>query len=308
MRRNAEPPASLILAPDAHTSLPLPSVEAFRRALGSLPVSSSWRNLTVCLWNARELDQYDLSPMDELIVNLHTEGAPVRTRLARGWSHEMPTGHLHLIPPSVPTAWKVGRELGFVSIHLPVSRIEGLTDDADQARRCMEEMRFRFGVRDQLLAAAAAALAREVRQPGERGSLYADHLADTILLHVLRNRSAAENDRRRLARGGLSSRALRIVRERIEGSLELGVTLADLAREVGLSRAHFARAFKDSMGITPHRFMTSRRIERAKGLLLRTDQPLADVAFEVGFSSQAHFTDQFRRVTGSTPLRFRLRR
>jgi AraC family transcriptional regulator len=174
-----------------------------------------------------------------------------------------------------------------------MSRIEGLTDDADQARRCMEEMRFRFGVRDQLLAAAAAALAREVREPGERGSLYADHLADTILLHVLRNRSVAENDRCREARGGLSSRALRIVRERIEDSLEPGATLADLAREVGLSRAHFARAFKVSMGITPHRFLTSRRIERAKGLLLRTDRPLADVAFEVGFSSQAHSQTRF---------------
>ena len=59
------------------------------------------------------------------------------------------------------------------------------------------------------------------------------------------------------------------------------------------------------MGMPPHQFMTLRRIERAKQLLLRTDQSLAEIALEVGFSSQAHFTDQFRRVTGSTPLRFR---
>jgi AraC-like DNA-binding protein len=55
----------------------------------------------------------------------------------------------------------------------------------------------------------------------------------------------------------------------------------------------------------PHQFMTSRRVERAKELLLRTDHSLAEIALEVGFSSQAHFTDQFRRATGSTPHRYR---
>ena len=59
------------------------------------------------------------------------------------------------------------------------------------------------------------------------------------------------------------------------------------------------------MGVAPHYFMTRRRIERAKELLLHSDQPLAEIALAVGFSSQAHFTDQFRKMTGSTPLRFR---
>jgi len=211
------------------------------------------------------------------------------------------------MPPSVPTTWKVGRELSFASIHFPLSRIEGLTDDDEQSRRWIEELRFRFGIHDPLIAAAATALAREVREPGEHASLFADQLADTILLHVLRTRSDGDAGQHREARGGLSSRAVRIVVEKIESTLSSGTTLGELAREVGLSRAHFARAFKTSMGVAPHSFMTRRRIERAKELLLQGDQPLADIALAVGFSSQAHFTDQFRRMTGSTPLRFRIR-
>jgi len=205
----------------------------------------------------------------------------------------------------MPTTWRVGRELGFVSIHFPSSRIEGVMGDDERARRWTERLGFRFGIRDPLVAATMSALAHEVRDPGERASLFADHLADVILLHVLRTGGGAEHADPREARGGLSSRALRRVRERIENGLANGVTLNDLAREVGLSRAHFARAFKTSTGVPPHQFVTSRRIERAKELLRHSDQPLADIALTVGFSSQAHFTDQFRRITGITPLRLR---
>jgi len=83
------------------------------------------------------------------------------------------------------------------------------------------------------------------------------------------------------------------------------MTISDLAREVGLSRAHFARAFKISMGVPPHHYVTACRVTRAKELLSKTDQPLADIALEVGFSSQAHFTNRFREYVELTPRQYR---
>jgi AraC family transcriptional regulator len=210
-----------------------------------------------------------------------------------------------VMPPSVATTWKAGRELSFVSIHFPVSRIEALAGDSAQSRRWIDNLGFRVGVRDPLVASAASALACEVRDPGDRTALFADHLADTILLQVLRTGRGTEPETRQQWHGGLSPRAIRIVREKIAEDLTVGLTIEDLSREVGLSRAHFARAFKLSMGMAPHQYVTACRVTRAKELLARTDAPLADIALEVGFSSQAHFTNRFRGFAQLTPAQYR---
>ncbi|MGH7805748.1 MAG: helix-turn-helix transcriptional regulator, partial [Candidatus Binatia bacterium] len=81
--------------------------------------------------------------------------------------------------------------------------------------------------------------------------------------------------------------------------------LDELAAEAGASRFHFARAFREATGVPPHRYLTLRRIERAKELLLQTEIPLVDVALASGFASQSHFTLRFRETVGVTPRRFR---
>ena len=83
------------------------------------------------------------------------------------------------------------------------------------------------------------------------------------------------------------------------------MSLSDLAAEAGTSRFHFARAFRNAMGVPPHRYLTLRRIERAKQLLHGTDLSLVDIALAVGFGSQSHFTLRFREAIGTTPRRFR---
>jgi AraC-like DNA-binding protein len=72
-----------------------------------------------------------------------------------------------------------------------------------------------------------------------------------------------------------------------------------------MSPSAFAHVFKRELGISPHRYLTTRRIEIAKHLLERTHFTLAQIALETGFSSQAHFTDRFREWTSQTPLQFR---
>jgi AraC-like DNA-binding protein len=74
-----------------------------------------------------------------------------------------------------------------------------------------------------------------------------------------------------------------------------------------LSEFHFARAFKQSLGVPPHRYLIQRRIARAAEIVKTTDKPLSEVALDVGFSDQSHFTRLFVRVTGETPRAFRHR-
>jgi transcriptional regulator GlxA family with amidase domain len=80
-----------------------------------------------------------------------------------------------------------------------------------------------------------------------------------------------------------------------------------LARVSGVSEAHFARSFKDAFGLPPHRYLLTRRIERAKALLRDTDLSITEIAFQTGWGSLGTFGRTFRDVTGESPRELRAR-
>jgi len=104
---------------------------------------------------------------------------------------------------------------------------------------------------------------------------------------------------------GLPRERLQRVYDYIEEHLDDRLTLADIAAVACLSPYHFSRSFKQAVGVSPHHYVMQRRIDRAKTLMRRTRQPLANIAQEVGFTDQSHLTSVFRRATGMTPARFR---
>jgi AraC-like DNA-binding protein len=83
------------------------------------------------------------------------------------------------------------------------------------------------------------------------------------------------------------------------------IGVADMAAAAGLSQAHFARAFRDAFGVTPHRYLLTRRLERAAALLRQTDRGVAEICMLVGLSSVGSFTTSFKRRFGRTPLAYR---
>ena len=87
----------------------------------------------------------------------------------------------------------------------------------------------------------------------------------------------------------------------MEQSLPKAVFLKDLADMVGLSEAYFARAFKTSTGVSPHRWYIAAKIQNAQKALLETSDTLAEVALATGFADQSHFTRTFRTITGFSP-------
>jgi AraC-like DNA-binding protein len=80
-----------------------------------------------------------------------------------------------------------------------------------------------------------------------------------------------------------------------------------LARVSGVSQAHFARSFKDAFGVPPHRYLLTRRIERAMALLRDTDLPIIEIAFQTGWESLGTFGRTFRDITGKSPSELRAR-
>jgi AraC-like DNA-binding protein len=106
-------------------------------------------------------------------------------------------------------------------------------------------------------------------------------------------------------RGGLPPGALRRVREFVSQRLAEKIELAHLADIAGLSVCHFSRAFKQSMGLPPHRYLMRERVAAAARLIRGTDRPLVEISLEVGFSDQSHFTRCFSDLMGATPRDYR---
>ena len=107
----------------------------------------------------------------------------------------------------------------------------------------------------------------------------------------------------RATQAGLDRRRLTRVLDYIGYNLEDDLTLAGLASIACLSRFHFFRAF--AVGRPPHHYVSAKRLELAKQLLGKGDQPLADIALTLKFSCQANFTRAFREATGQTPAQYR---
>ena len=111
----------------------------------------------------------------------------------------------------------------------------------------------------------------------------------------------------RRRRAALPKWRLRRAVDYIEAHLDGTVTLAALAKAVGLTAMHFAAQFRAATGIRPHEYLLRRRIARAQELLHAPNARLVEVALDVGFQTQAHFTTVFKRFTGTTPHQWRLR-
>ena len=102
-------------------------------------------------------------------------------------------------------------------------------------------------------------------------------------------------------------RRLLRARDRMDAASHEEWPVARLASVSGVSEAHFARAFKQAFGAPPHRYLLTRRIERASALLRDTDLPIIDIAFDTGWNSLGTFGRTFRDVTGESPGDFRAR-
>ena len=185
---------------------------------------------------------------------------------------------------------------------LPTSLIE------DSARAMGVESRilecFRPGMfYDAAVDHLGAMAVLEVETGGPGSSLQLDAIGAILCVDLLRCAAGAQE--RRPWQGGLADWQVRRVRDCIAARLQENPSLASLAREVGLSQYHFVRAFKQSTGQSPHRYLLRCRLERAKEMLARIDNSIADIAAHVGYDDPTQLARLFRMELGITPSAYR---
>jgi AraC family transcriptional regulator len=145
----------------------------------------------------------------------------------------------------------------------------------------------------------------ELQSGGIMGRLYVESLTQVLVIHLLRHYSEAaqiitpQNT-------NLTHTQLQQAIEYIHTNLDRDLSLSQIASVINISPTYFASLFKRATGISPHQYVIQQRVERAKLLLSKTDSAIADIALQVGFSSQSHLTQQFKRLTGVTPRQVRL--
>jgi AraC family transcriptional regulator len=158
-----------------------------------------------------------------------------------------------------------------------------------------------IGLEDEILASVIRAITAEVLKGGHSGSRFADAMLTVIATQLLRLFGAANV----APKGGITGRQLRLVMDFVDSKLDHEISVGDLAQVAGLSEAHFSRAFKQTAGTTPVKFVAERRLERAKRLLADTPDSIIQIALTCGFSDQAHFSRSFQQAFGVTPSALR---
>ena len=246
----------------------------------------------------------------EICVALHDSESVVTRRAAGVEDRRVASrGTIWLSPPG----WQegsleiAGDHSGILHIYLPLCRFSPSNLGTDVGSPGVSVLSYEHAFEDPLLAEIAHAIASEMQAPTSVGGLLVEALASSLAARLVQKHSSASSDRSfaRLAREGLDKRRLFRVLDYVEANLEGHLTLDRMASIACLSRYHFSRAFKQAVGQSPHRYVSAKRLERAKALLLQGDRPLADIALALSFSCQANFTRAFRQVTGQTPTQFR---
>ena len=249
---------------------------------------------------------------DVTLMTLGSGAEHLERNLNGRWeSADLRMGDVWFVPPA-PISWRwhsiSDEPLSTVHLHLERSLIDNVADQMELGGS--RELSFGEAMRlhDPLIAAMLGALHRAAGDPAD-SRLYVDTLAHALAAHLLqhysRGRSGTAGVLARPER--LVPRRIRRVMDYIRANLAADLAISELAAHAGLSSFHFARVFRHETGETPHQFVTRLRLEEAARLLRATDQTVLHIALAVGFENASHFSVQFKRGYGVTPLAYRLR-
>ncbi|MEM9164707.1 MAG: AraC family transcriptional regulator [Cyanobacteria bacterium P01_F01_bin.4] len=294
---------------DSQTLKPDPDVDAGRILVSSQDLS--WEGIHI------EKGENDAFNPDDVTVAQHYFAMNVGPPFEWEWkdgktfkTHRYDRGDLWVNPAGVPFSHRINTYNQFVLLTLDPAKITEALPEQPLIER--QVFRRQHKVQDRHLQTLIQALLTEAESGGPNGRLYADTLSTALAIHFVNHYSTEVSLDVSVGQTFARQRLAQVI-DYIEAYLTEDLSLNDLALVSGLSKFHFSRLFKQAFGLTPHRYVMKRRVERAAVLLkqdlIKPDSlTLAQIAHQFGFTDQSHFTRVFKQVKGTTPKKFLLRR
>ncbi|UPG92656.1 helix-turn-helix domain-containing protein [Luteibacter aegosomatissinici] len=292
--------------PQAPTAL---SIDAILHARPQLPLATSrgrgWSGVTLDVHRSYSNVAESYAPLDHHMVHLCTSGASRLTQMRAGAvdTRTIRAGHTLIMPAGYSSSWD-GDAAPSARLRIPTSLVTHAADELGDAGPVRLEVVNVFDTFDPTITRLAQAYVAELDlAPHPCQRLIVDALSSALAAHLLRRYNVFRPVERQRTRG-LGRTEITRLTDYIEDNLHRPIGLAELAAIVGVSRFHFCRVFKQTMGVTAFAFVEECRIRRARQLVVETALSLADIALLAGFSDQSHFTRRFTFHVGATPGAF----
>lgn len=213
----------------------------------------------------------------------------------------LPRNAIVAIAPGTPTSIFLDRPNEIEMLAIPYSALRRLCGGCDLPPDGDFGPVHRSAIESPLFARTFEGATREIRAGNPNGTMFMEGL----LMQMAALLMAAAQRRLRRPAGGLAPWRLQRAVDHLHARFAEPVSLADLASLTGLSVFHFARAFRVSTGMPPHRFQLSLRMDRARLRLSRSTDPITDIALSLGYDSSQSFSRAFRIAHGVTPTQYR---
>jgi len=295
-----------IIAPAAASELALPTVD-FRPAAVAIRRSAAWAGLRgeiVRLGEPGVSECYFRGPSHLLIAYQRAtrrRGESTLDGVPRSTLQDL-SGKLTLVPAGTSFHERHDRSGPLHAIYIYIDSQGPLLDRHADATTAPIRPHLLFDNR--ILWELALRLAELVEDRPSACRFYAQALG-VVLAHELSRLDAGTPPSKPALQGGLASWQLRIVDQYIEGNLASQISLTKLSEMARLSPYHFARSFKRSVGMPPHRYHMHRRIHWAKLLLAEPSLSVTDIAHRIGFADTSSFSVAFRNLVGRPPMEYR---
>lgn len=223
--------------------------------------------------------------------------------MGSGWHREISVpGRIVLLPPENESRWKVKGDRQILVLAIPSRTFRQILgsvapDRLSEAFMPLSDQTWEDNLIQPMLLRLWGATAGG--HPTDR--LLVDSGLVTVVSHLAQRLEVSHHPIKFVA---LAPWRLKRVVDYVDAHLHEPLDLLSLADVAGLSVRHFARAFREELGETPHRWLLARRLDRATQLLKRNDMPIARIAEACGFAGQSHFTKVFKELTGESPKRW----
>jgi AraC family transcriptional regulator len=264
---------------------------------------ANWKNIQFAHFRQppRDIPEH-VSSWHTICINV---GKPVRLEQAVDGQHETVdsvSGDLAIYPAYASQQFRWDKEAEFFNLFLAPSFLAQVGYDVFGSDR-LELIPHLTTLFDPLIQQIGFALKTSLEIDGNNSNLYADSIAQALVVHLLSRYSTHARQVKPIT-SGFTQQQWRLIANFIDANLDKNISLAELAAIVQLSPYHFAHLFKKSTNTSPHQYLICCRIERAKQLIVMGHLSLATIAQTVGFASQGHFTYHFKRFVGVTPKVF----